>query len=139
MSKETHHFLEEYTNNYCFAKTYVFMKGIGQEPIYAVSLLEGRKRRKGSRIISKQAKKMAKMLEFEDDSDNASAGSEAMETGRQLVEQELEADEEEANSNREGEKSSMNVFNFNDDLNLDDRQIVKNMTENETFKLVERP
>lgn len=33
----------------------------------------------------------------------------------------------------------MNVFGFNDDLNLDDRIIIKNATENEDYKLVERP
>jgi len=33
----------------------------------------------------------------------------------------------------------MNVFAFNDDLNLDDRQIVLNPTSNQTYNLVERP
>mmetsp|Transcript_1511 Transcript_1511/g.2044 ORF Transcript_1511/g.2044 Transcript_1511/m.2044 type:complete len:94 (-) Transcript_1511:884-1165(-) len=33
----------------------------------------------------------------------------------------------------------MNVFGFADDLNADDRKIVKNQTENTTFRLVERP
>ena len=33
----------------------------------------------------------------------------------------------------------MNVFGFNDDLNLDDRQIIQNPTENQIYNLVERP
>jgi len=33
----------------------------------------------------------------------------------------------------------MNVFGFNDDLNLDDRIIIQNATENQTYNLVERP
>lgn len=33
----------------------------------------------------------------------------------------------------------MNVFGFNDDLNLDDRLIVSNPTENQIYTLVERP
>lgn len=34
ISKETHHYLELYTNNYWFQDSIVFMKGIGDEPIY---------------------------------------------------------------------------------------------------------
>lgn len=41
VSKETHHYLELYTNNYSFAKTMVQMKGIGNEPIFSVSNLKG--------------------------------------------------------------------------------------------------
>lgn len=37
VSKETHHYLELYTNNYQFHRTMVNMKGIGQEPIFSVS------------------------------------------------------------------------------------------------------
>jgi hypothetical protein len=33
----------------------------------------------------------------------------------------------------------MNVFGFNDDLNLDDRQIIQNPTDNQIYNLVERP
>jgi hypothetical protein len=33
----------------------------------------------------------------------------------------------------------MNVFGFNDDLNLDDRVIIQNPTENQIYNLVERP
>ena len=35
--------------------------------------------------------------------------------------------------------SGMNVFGFNDDLNMDDRIIVQNPTENQIYNLVERP
>jgi len=33
----------------------------------------------------------------------------------------------------------MNVFGFNDDLNLDDRIIVQNATDNQIYNMVERP
>jgi len=33
----------------------------------------------------------------------------------------------------------MNLFRFNDDLNLDDRVIVKNATDNNIYNVVERP
>jgi len=33
----------------------------------------------------------------------------------------------------------MNVFGFNDDLNLDDRIIIQNATDNQIYNLVERP
>jgi hypothetical protein len=33
----------------------------------------------------------------------------------------------------------MNVFGFNDDLNLDDTVIIQNATENQLYNLVERP
>jgi len=44
VSSKTHHYLELYTNNYSFAKNFVTMKGIGSEPIFAVSTLRGRQR-----------------------------------------------------------------------------------------------
>jgi hypothetical protein len=34
---------------------------------------------------------------------------------------------------------TMNLFGFNDDLNLDDRIIIKNATENNIYNVVERP
>ena len=37
------------------------------------------------------------------------------------------------------EDGTMNVFGFNDDMNLDDRLIVQNATDNQTYNLVERP
>lgn len=44
VSKETHHYLELYTNNYSFTKSFVNMKGIGTEPIYSVSHIKGKVR-----------------------------------------------------------------------------------------------
>ena len=44
VSKETHHYLELYTNNYWFQQTFVEMKGIGREPIFSVSNLKGKTR-----------------------------------------------------------------------------------------------
>lgn len=37
------------------------------------------------------------------------------------------------------DEGTMNVFGFNDDLNLDDRIIIQNATDNQTYSLVERP
>ena len=37
------------------------------------------------------------------------------------------------------DEGTMNVFGFNDDLNLDDRIIIQNATDNQTYNLVERP
>lgn len=37
------------------------------------------------------------------------------------------------------EDGTMNVFGFNDDMNLDDRLIVQNATDNQIYNLVERP
>ena len=37
------------------------------------------------------------------------------------------------------DEGSMNVFGFNDDLNLDDRIIIQNATDNQIYNLVERP
>jgi len=37
------------------------------------------------------------------------------------------------------DENTMNVFGFNDDINIDDRVIVKNPTENQVYNLVERP
>jgi len=42
VSKETHHYLELYTNNLYFSTTYVEMKGIGREPIFHCSILKGK-------------------------------------------------------------------------------------------------
>jgi class 3 adenylate cyclase len=42
VSKETHHYLELYTNNYSFQQTFVEMKGIGKEPIFSVSNIKGK-------------------------------------------------------------------------------------------------
>ena len=37
------------------------------------------------------------------------------------------------------DEGTMNVFGFNDDMNLDDRVIVQNATDNQIYQVVERP
>jgi class 3 adenylate cyclase len=45
----------------------------------------------------------------------------------------------ESNRSDQIDDQTMNVFGFNDDLNLDDRIIIQNATENQLYNLVERP
>ena len=47
--------------------------------------------------------------------------------------------ENESNKSDQIDDAIMNVFGFNDDLNLDDRIIVQNPTDNQNYNLVERP
>jgi len=47
--------------------------------------------------------------------------------------------ENESNKSDLIDDGTMNLFCFNDDLNLDDRVIVKNATENNIYNVVERP
>lgn len=47
--------------------------------------------------------------------------------------------DEESNKTDIIEDGTMNVFGFADDLNLDDRQIMKNASDNQIYNLVERP
>lgn len=47
--------------------------------------------------------------------------------------------ENESNKSDQIDDGTMNVFGFNDDLNLDDRLIIQNATENQIYNLVERP
>jgi hypothetical protein len=47
--------------------------------------------------------------------------------------------ENESNKTDEVDDGTMNVFGFNDDLNLDDRLIILNPTDNQIYNLVERP
>lgn len=44
VSKETHHFLELYTNNYWFDKKNINIKDFGTEMIFSVSNIRGRER-----------------------------------------------------------------------------------------------
>ena len=53
VSKETHHYLYLYTNNYQFQQTFVEMKGIGKEPIFSVSNLKGRTRNQQDKNVLK--------------------------------------------------------------------------------------
>jgi len=126
VSKETYQFLEYQTNNYQFVQTFVEMKGIGQEPIYAVMPLRGRKRRPK---FSKD-KKMTKKLDLASDLneyDSASAGNmsdRGLETNRKLLDEPINNENnfsDGSNSDDEVDQDTMNLFNFNDDLNADDR------------------
>mmetsp|Transcript_1508 Transcript_1508/g.2009 ORF Transcript_1508/g.2009 Transcript_1508/m.2009 type:complete len:147 (-) Transcript_1508:1347-1787(-) len=126
--------------------TKVQMKGIGEEPIYTVMPLQGSKRKRPAKIIAKQqSKKLTKTYDFFDDESDKEASDQisdrGLDTNRQLMDEVNVMEPSSPDSPREGQQGldHMNVFQFNDDLNLDDRQIVKNMTQNETFKLVERP
>lgn len=47
--------------------------------------------------------------------------------------------ENESNKSDLIDDETMNLFGFNDDLNLDDRIIIKNATENNIYNVVERP
>ena len=52
-----------------------------------------------------------------------------------------QADENASNKSDQSDDEKMNVFGFNDELavNLDDRIIIQNPTENAKYNLVERP
>jgi len=47
--------------------------------------------------------------------------------------------ENESNKSDLIDDETMNLFGFNDDLNLDDRIIIKNATDNNIYNVVERP
>ena len=59
----------------------------------------------------------------------------------ELIEQNLDDNdmENESNKSEMQDEGTMNVFGFNDDLNLDDRVIVQNATDNQIYQVVERP
>lgn len=59
-----------------------------------------------------------------------------MKSHRHLVEDEFE---NESNKSDLIDDGTMNLFGFNDDLNLDDRIIVQNATDNNIYNVVERP
>lgn len=47
--------------------------------------------------------------------------------------------ENESDDDDQVDEDTINIFGFNDDLNQDDKLIVKNLTENQLYNLVERP
>jgi hypothetical protein len=57
----------------------------------------------------------------------------------QYYEQQDENVENDSNRSDQIDDGTMNVFGFNDDLNLDDRVIIQNPTDNQIYNLVERP
>ena len=182
VSKQTQRYLEVYTNNLQFEESEVQMKGIGTEPIFAVSA------KRGGRVTN-QGQPPARLpgggahtgpfssqspataggngeggdgtpgnvegyqRNLINDSESLASGSMQSHRGqdsrRGLVdEQNVAFDLENSNlqqfdneSNNSGliDDGTMNVFGFNDDLNLDDRVIVQNATDNQIYNVVERP
>lgn len=164
MSKETHHYLELYTNNYSFSQTFVEMKGIGREPIFAVSNLKGRTRNLQDKSAIKDfdgqlntedntIKHHGQNEEYYDEkkggldpnknlmglvneSDSASGSAishRGYDSHRGLFDKEAynmlqdmdnEVFEGESNKSDQIDDGTMNVFGFNDDLNMDDRIII---------------
>ena len=163
VSKETHHYLELYTNNYSFQQVMVEMKGIGAEPIYSVSNLKGRTRNQADKNVIKSfdghlqggGEKPNKNMGNNDDQDEDKRGAteknnnllgllNESESNSQSISntgyeshkgmavekenyQNYDQDEQfenESNKSDQIDDGIMNVFGFNDDLNLDDRLII---------------
>ena len=191
VSKQTHHYLELYTNNYGFLQTMVEMKGIGREPVYFVSNLRGRVRGQqdktaiknfdgkmhveGTKQLSRDAKdqedeqeeKQATQKNKQGDSkenqgtalagginlndlgssiDSGDQSARGYDSHRGMLDrdnfQSYQQDDfidNESNKSDQIDDGTMNVFGFNDDLNLDDRLIIQNATDNQIYNLVERP
>ena len=168
VSKETLHYLELYTNNLNFHKSVVEMKGIGMEPIYAVShgrIIQAKQLKKpveqqkltrqNSRIRDKKtlaaqfAKNQRQRNEDQSVQDNTSEISEDInlnsnrelmdDANKEMFDEQYQPDNESERSVDQVDGDTMNVFGFNDDLNLDDRVIIKNPTDNQIYNLVERP
>lgn len=72
-------------------------------------------------------------------------GGERADSHRNLMIQQEVQEYNDENAGDDSNKSdliddgTMNVFGFNDDLNLDDRVIVQNATDNQIYNVVERP
>lgn len=58
---------------------------------------------------------------------------------KHLLEDQNQQFENDSNKSDLIDDETMNLFGFNDDLNLDDRIIVKNATDNNIYNVVERP
>ena len=172
-SKETLRYLQLYTNNLQFKRTFVEMIDFGKEAIFEVSVMRGKSRSnmmKGDNIHDQediikndgandeenfalgeglaQRKNISEigLIENNDEQDlNLSFRSEKsnyesdneMKNHRQYEEQY----DYENESNKSGliDDGTMNLFGFNDDLNLDDRIIILNATDNNMYNVVERP
>jgi len=174
VSKETHHYLELYTNNYMFKPQKVDLRHFGFDTIFTVGILRGKARanlEKNSHAIKNFDGQLntdgddnfikRKILnEFDqqkehqkpgvlNDTDNSSYEqlSEVDQNSKQgdkewnNVNYQDDADlmENESNQTDMIDDGTMNVFCFNDDLNLDDRLIIQNATDNQIYNLVERP
>ena len=180
VSKQTHHFLELYTNNYSFKQKSVSIKGQAIESVFTVSLLRGRQRDADNNAHSKAIKNFDGQLnkgeadkkkgendgegeskslhnrimnnenkseEFDDtEYDNDSNKYQNSHYYKREHEKDLNINiqvedkgDEESNKTDAIEDGTMNVFGFQDDLNLDDRLIIQNATDNQIYNLVERP
>ena len=62
-----------------------------------------------------------------------------MKNHRMLIDDQNQEFENDSNKSDLIDDGTMNLFRFNDDLNLDDRVIVKNATDNNIYNVVERP
>jgi hypothetical protein len=182
VSKNTHHFLELYTNNYWFGKKYIGDKD-SNDFIFVVSNIRGRQKTqvKSRDVIKsfdghlnqeelneeekeklKKDVKDYKMQEgkhlgpnnaafnLNDSNDSISENPSNNNTGAdnqvfgerdyyQNYQQDEQQGENESNKSDQIDEGTMNVFGFNDDLNLDDRVIIQNTAENQIYNLVERP
>lgn len=165
VSKETHHFLELYTNNYWFDKKSILLKDIGTEIIFSVSNIRGRERmmvEKNTHAIknfdghlsqmgdlttpklvtpiqqSEASKSMMGVInESESELSNSyqdhNENSRAYDNEWKNVNNDIDMEDQfeyESNKTDLIDDGTMNVFGFNDDLNLDDRLIIQNATDN---------
>ena len=82
----------------------------------------------------------AEQASFNSEKSGYESGQEEVKNHRQYID-EREYNDIENESNKSGliDDGTMNLFGFNDDLNLDDKVIVQNATENNIYQVVERP
>lgn len=151
------------------------MKGIGDEPIFQVSVIKAGNRmdknditkvlqdnnnkkgdlnQKATKDGDEEQKKKENVEDFIGNVIDTDSEHESSETHRAadsqralnyqqdqnlIEEEENEEYENESNKSDQIDDGTMNVFGFNDDLNLDDRVIVQNATDNQIYSVVERP
>mmetsp|Transcript_24990 Transcript_24990/g.38803 ORF Transcript_24990/g.38803 Transcript_24990/m.38803 type:complete len:331 (-) Transcript_24990:1097-2089(-) len=143
VSKETLAHLNTQANNYWYEKNMVFMKGIGEEPIFKVSLM-GKKKVPPSKQYKiederTKSKERPSVSITEDESQPEQTPSVAD------IEEEKEVfSEEDFGVQEEGTDvlklpDSANVYGFNDDIKVSDLEILSKPSENLSYNLVERP
>jgi hypothetical protein len=133
------------------------MKGIGDEPIYHATVTKGTRAvlqkdvnsnpkkfsstPKVMREIGGQEGIESHLRAIENDSETSQPSYRNQNEKDELIEQNIEENDMENESNKSElqDEGTMNVFGFNDDLNLDDRVIVQNATDNQIYQVVERP
>lgn len=116
VSKETYRFLELYTNNYLFHPHKVQMKGIGLEPIFAVSYVRGTNKLKSTE--KNAIKDFNGELKKEDDKDSSEEKAlDKMETVQQKnigIMNDTDSENNEAVSHREeSARGLLNTMNYN--------------------------